>query len=56
LRELRRLELFETGGEELAVAAAYRELSYHARRPLHRMRRRPTLVCAIWEQAELFPL
>jgi transposase len=35
---------------------SYRELSYHARRALRRMRRRPTLVCAFWEQAELFPL
>ena len=24
-------------------------------RALQRMRRRPTLVCAFWEQAELFP-
>src|SRR5919201_1544916 len=31
-------------------------LSYHARRALHRMRRRPTLVCAFWEKADLFPL
>jgi transposase len=32
------------------------QLSTHARRALRRMRRRPTLVCAFWEQAELFPL
>jgi transposase len=32
------------------------QLSYHARRALRRMRRRPNLVCAFWEQAELFPL
>ena len=32
------------------------QLSVHARRALQRMRRRPTLVCAFWEQAELFPL
>src|SRR3974377_231031 len=32
------------------------QLSFHARRALQRMRRRPTLVCAFWEQAELFPL
>jgi len=32
------------------------ELSHHARRALRRMRRRPTLVMAFWEQAELFPL
>jgi transposase len=32
------------------------ELSYHARQALRRMRRRPTLVMAFWEQAELFPL
>jgi transposase len=30
------------------------ELSYHARRALRRMRRRPTLVAAFWKQAELF--
>jgi transposase len=32
------------------------QLSVHARRALQRMRRRPALVCAFWEQAELFPL
>ena len=32
------------------------QLSYHARRALARMRRRPTLVMAFWEQAQLFPL
>ena len=32
------------------------QLSCHARRALARMRRRPTLVMAFWEQAELFPL
>ena len=32
------------------------QLSESARRALRRMRRRPTLVCAFWEQAELFPL
>ena len=32
------------------------QLSVHARRALQRMRRRPTLVCAFWEQAQLFPL
>ncbi len=31
-------------------------LSHHARRALRRMRRRPTLVMAFWQQAELFPL
>jgi len=30
------------------------ELSYHARCALRRMRRRPTLVTAFWQQAELF--
>ena len=35
---------------------SYGELSYHARRALRRMRRRPMLVCAFWQQAELFPL
>jgi transposase len=32
------------------------QLSMHARRALRRMRRRPTLVYAFWDQAELFPL
>ena len=32
----------------------FSELSYHARRALRRMRRRPTLVTAFWKQAELF--
>jgi len=30
--------------------------SYHARRALRRMRRRPPLVMAFWQQADLFPL
>jgi transposase len=34
----------------------YRELSYEARQALRRMRRRPTLICAFWQQAQLFPL
>ena len=34
----------------------FARLSYHARRALKRMRRRPTLVMAFWEQANLFPL
>ncbi len=34
----------------------FAQLSYHARRALRRMRRRPTLVMAFWEQADLFPL
>jgi len=28
----------------------------HARRALKRMRRRPSLVMAFWQQAQLFPL
>jgi transposase len=32
------------------------QLSYHARCALKRMRRRPSLVMAFWEQSELFPL
>ena len=32
------------------------ELSHYARKALRRMRRRPTLVMASWERAELFPL
>jgi len=32
------------------------QLSASARQALRRMRRRPTLVCAFWEQAELFPM
>lgn len=31
------------------------ELSLHAIRALKRMRRRPTLVMAFWQQADLFP-
>jgi len=31
-------------------------LSHHARQALRRMRRRPALVIAFWQQAELFPL
>jgi transposase len=34
----------------------YAELSYEAKQALRRMRRRPSLICAFWEQAELFPL
>jgi len=32
------------------------QLSYHARHTLRRMRRRPMLVMAFWQQANLFPL
>jgi transposase len=32
------------------------QLSHHARQALRRMRRRPALVIAFWQQAELFPL
>jgi transposase len=35
---------------------SFAELSHYARKALLRMRRRPTLVMAFWEQAELFPL
>ena len=35
---------------------SYGELSCQARQALRRMRRRPMLVCAFWQQAELFPL
>jgi transposase len=35
---------------------SFGELSHYARKALRRMRRRPTLVMAFWEQAELFPL
>ena len=34
----------------------FSQLSYHARQALRRMRRRPALVMAFWEQANLFPL
>jgi transposase len=34
----------------------FSQLSYQARRALKRMRRRPPLVMAFWEQADLFPL
>jgi transposase len=32
------------------------DLSQHAIRALKRMRRRPTLIMAFWQQAELFPM
>jgi transposase len=32
------------------------ELSHYARKALSRMRKRPTLVTAFWQQADLFPL
>jgi transposase len=32
------------------------DLSHHAIRALKRMRRRPTLIMAFWQQAELFPM
>jgi hypothetical protein len=32
------------------------QLSHHARQALRRMRKRPTLVIAFWQQADLFPL
>ena len=35
---------------------AFSQLSYHARQALRRMRRRPALLMAFWEQADLFPL
>ena len=35
---------------------SFPELSHHAWQALRRMRRRPTLVMAFWEQAELSPL
>jgi len=34
----------------------FARLSCHARQALRRMRRRPALVMAFWEQADLFPL
>jgi transposase len=34
----------------------FAQLSHHARQALRRMRRRPTLVCAFWKQAKLFPM
>jgi hypothetical protein len=34
----------------------FRQLSHHARQALRRLRRRPSLVCAFWEQPELLPL
>ncbi len=36
--------------------ASFGQLSQHARRALRRMRRRPSLVCAFWQQADLFPM
>jgi transposase len=35
-------------------AKDFGHLTYHARRALRRMQRRPTLVAAFWKQAELF--
>jgi transposase len=32
------------------------QLSHHARQALRRMRKRPTLVIAFWQQADLFPM
>ena len=37
-------------------STTFRQLSHYARQALRRMRRRPTLVIAFWQQAELFPL
>jgi hypothetical protein len=34
----------------------FSQLSYHARHTLRRRRRRPMLVLAFWQQANLFPL
>jgi transposase len=36
--------------------SSFAQLSVHARRALKRMRQRPTLVMAFWQQARLFPL
>ena len=36
--------------------SSFAQLSVHARRALKRMRQRPTLVMAFWQQAQLFPL
>jgi transposase len=36
--------------------STFAQLSLHARRALKRMRQRPTLVLAFWQQARLFPL
>src|SRR5713226_9556011 len=36
--------------------STFAQSSLHARRALKRMRRRPTLVMAFWQQADLFPL
>ena len=36
--------------------ANFGQLSHYARKALRRMRRRSTLVCAFWQQADLFPL
>jgi hypothetical protein len=37
-------------------SSALAQLSLHARRALKRIRRRPTLMMAFWQQAQLFPL
>jgi len=36
--------------------ATFGQLSHYARQALRRRRRRPTLVIAFWQQAELFPM
>jgi len=36
--------------------ATFGQLSHYAGQALRRMRRRPTLVIAFWQQAEMFPL
>ena len=43
-------------GLDVHKSSDFRQLSLQARSALRRMRRRPTLVCAFWKQAELFPL
>ena len=36
--------------------AGFGQLSHHARQALRRMRKRPTLVIAFWQQADRFPM
>jgi hypothetical protein len=50
------LGLLETSRTAQLLPRDFSELSYHARHALRRMRQRPALVIALWEQVHLFPL
>ena len=46
----------KTDGTDFYLFRSYEPGRYHARHTLRRMRRRPMLVTAFWQQANLFPL